>query len=76
MFRTYLMIQRVGAELHGAGDDGFGGDGVQDGLGLEDDQSGNVSHDLTLLELLQVQDLQIGNIQLINISTCTSATKG
>ncbi len=51
------MIQRVGTELHGAGDDGFGGDGVQDGLRLEDDQSGNVSHNLAFLELLQVQDL-------------------
>jgi len=52
-----LMIERVGTELHGAGDNGFGGDGVQDGLRLEDDQSGNVSHDLAFLELLQVQDL-------------------
>ena len=52
------MIERVGAELHGAGDDSLGRDGVEDRLGLEDDQPGDVGHDLSLLELLQVQDLE------------------
>ena len=52
--KTYLMVEWVGTELHGAGDDGLCGDRVQDGLGLEDDQAGNVGHDLTFLELLQV----------------------
>ena len=52
--KTYLMVEWVGTELHGAGDDGLCGDRVEDGLGLEDDQAGNVGHDLTFLELLQV----------------------
>ena len=53
-----LMVQGVSAELHGAGDDCLCWDGVQDGLGLEDDEAGDVSHDLTFVKLLQVQDLE------------------
>ena len=52
------MVERVGAELHGAGDDSLGGDGVKDRLGLEDDQPSDVRDYLSLVELLQVQNLQ------------------
>ena len=51
------MVKGVCAELHRAGDDRLGGYGVEDGLGLEDDETGHVGNDLTFLELLQVQDL-------------------
>ncbi len=53
------MIQRVGAELHGARDDGLGGDGVEDPLVLEDDEARHVRDDVALLKLLQVEDLDV-----------------
>ncbi len=56
--RSDLSVERVCAELHGAGDDGLGGERVQHGPVLEDDEPGHVGHDVPLLELLQAQDLR------------------
>ena len=53
-----LIVERVGAELHGAGDDGLGGDRVEDVPVLEEDESGHVRDDVAPLELLQVHDLE------------------
>ena len=58
--RPDLIVERVGAELHGAGDDGLGGDGVEDVPVLEEDESGHVGDDVAPLELLQVHDLEGG----------------
>ena len=57
---TDLVVERVGAELHGAGDDGLGGDGVEDVAVLEEDEAGHVRDDVPPLELLQVHYLQKG----------------
>ena len=56
----YLVVEGVGGELHGAGDDGLRGDSVEDGSVFEDDEAGHVGHNVPLLELLEVQDLDIG----------------
>ena len=54
-----LVVERVGAELHWAGDDGLGGDGVEDVAVLEEDEAGHVRDDVPPLELLQVHYLQM-----------------
>ena len=47
-----LLIQRIGSELHGTGNDDLGRDGVEDLFVPVNYQTGNLSHDLTLQELL------------------------
>ena len=61
---SYLFVERVGAKLHWTGDDSLGRDGVEDRPRLKDYQPGDVSHDLTFLELLQVQDLKENQSQM------------
>ena len=61
---TDLVVERVGVELHGAGDDGLGGDGVEDVAVLEEDEPGDVGDDVAPLELLQVGDLDVGQPQV------------
>jgi len=64
--RTYLGVQRVSAELHGAGDDGLCGDRVQDPAVLEDDEAGHVRDDVPLLKLLQIEDLDVRQPQAVH----------
>ena len=47
-----MLIQRISSELHGAGNDDLGGDGIEDLFVPVNYQTGNLSHDLTLQELL------------------------
>ena len=54
------MVKWVRTELHGAGDDGLGGHGVEHAAVFEDDESGDVGDDVALLELLEVEDLDVG----------------
>lgn len=54
------MIKWVIGVFHGTGDDSFGGDGIKHLLVLKNDEPGDIRDNLSLLELFQVQDLDVG----------------
>ena len=72
---TDLVVEWVGAELHWAGDDGLGGDGVEDVAVLEEDEAGHVRDDVPPLELLQVHYLQMKGTTIAILTQPTPCPK-
>ena len=56
---SYLVVQRVCTELHGAGYHGLSWHSVENRFVSEDDESSHICDNLSLLELFEVIDLDV-----------------